>query len=212
MSGNSRASVSPGIIANCIVVIAIFAACASTQFDRALDAHKWSAADTALVADSTLLDNESTLFDAAMLYAFPSRPTYNAARARGLLERFLKRFPGSAKRQAAIDQLSLLYELQGVGNRSIAMQQVLNSRIRQLETDTVRLRASIDSIAVRLAAEQEQTAVLRRVTTRLQNDLQNRESQLNALHAELNHLKEIDLHPSVRIPNGDTALRKQVRP
>ena len=198
--------------------IALFAAaivllaCASNQFGSAVDSHRWSDAATALEADSALLQDENTLFKAAMLYSFPNRPTYDPARARALFERLLKEHPATPMRQAATDQLSLLYELQRVDNASIVAQQALRSRIALLETDTLQLRRSIDSIATRLLAEQEQSAVLRKVTTRLESDLQDRESQLGALHDELNHLKAIDLRPSVRPPvrpqGGDTALKK----
>lgn len=192
-------------------------ACASTtQFDRAVNSHRWSDAATALSADSSLLQSENTLFQAAMLYSFPNRATYDPSRARALFERLLKQYPATPRRQAAIDQLSLLYELQRVDNTGIVKLQALQSKISQLEADTLRLHSSMDSVATQVRAEQDQSAVLRKVTTRLQNDLMDRESQLSALHNELNHLKAIDLRPPVRPPlrsqGGDTALKKPIKP
>ena len=196
-------------------VILVGGACATartSQFDTAIDARNWSDAATALAADTSLLDNESTLFQAAMLYSFPNRPTYDPARARDLFERLLKDYPNTSRRQPAIDQLSLLYELQKTNNNAVAKQQDLRAQIAQLAADTIKLRRSIDSIAVRLQAEQDQSALLRKVATRLENDLQDRENQLGVLHDELNHLKAIDLRSTIRTPSGDTALKKPRKP
>ena len=147
-----------------------------------------------------------------MLYSFPNRPTYDPARARDLFERLLKDYPNTSRRQSAIDQLSLLYELQKTNNNAVAKQQDLRAQITQLAADTLKLRRSIDSISVRLQAEQDQSALLRKVATRLENDLQDRENQLGVLHDELNHLKAIDLRSTIRPPSGDTALKKPRKP
>ena len=147
-----------------------------------------------------------------MLYSFPDRPTYDPARARELFERLLRNYPNTSRRQAATDQLSLLYELQKASNDAVAKQQGLRAEIAQLTADTLKLRRSIDSISVRLQAEQDQSALLRKVATRMESDLQDRESQLKVLHDELNHLKAIDLRSTIRTPVGDTALKKPRKP
>jgi hypothetical protein len=181
--------------------------CASSQFNRALDAHRWSDAAHAFDADTALLHDESALFQAAMLYSFPNRKTYDPARARTLFERLLELYPTTSKRQTAIDHLALLYELQRVENTSIAREQVLQAQIARLAADTVVLHAQLDSIAVRLRAEQDQTALLRKFANRLESDLQNREARLRALYDELDHLKAIDLKPPLRPKIGDTGER-----
>ncbi len=194
-------------------IIAIACATARTsQFDSAIDARNWSDAATALAADTSLLHNESTLFQAAMLYSFPDRPTYDPARARELFERLLREYPNTSRREAATDQLSLLYELQKASSDAVAKQQGLRAQIAQLTSDTLKLRRSIDSISVRLQAEQDQSALLRKVATRMESDLQDRENQLKVLHDELNHLKAIDLRSTIRTPAGDTALKKPRKP
>jgi len=190
-------------------------ACATartSRFDSAIGARDWTNAATALAADTSLLHDESTLFQAAMLYSFPDRPTYDPARAQDLFERLLREYPNTSRRQQATDQLSLLYELQKANNNAVAKQQGLRAQIAQLASDTLKLRRSIDSISVRLQAEQDQSALLRKVATRLENDLQDREQQLNVLHDELNHLKAIDLRSTIRTPSGDTALKKPRKP
>jgi len=201
--------VTRAVVSGCIVALAVtVTACATTRFDTAVESRKWSDAAALLDADTSLLQNENTLFQAAMLYSYPNRATYDPARARRLLERLLQQYPTTTRRQAAIDQLALLYEMQRMDNAALVDRQTLGSRIARLEADTLQLRRSMDSVATRLRAEQDQSAVLRKVTMRLQNDLQDRESQLNALHDELNHLKAIDLRPPLRPHAGDTALKK----
>lgn len=195
-----------------MLAIAACATATTTGFDSAINARQWSEAATALDADTSLLHNESTLFRAAMLYSFPDRPTYDPTRATDLFERLLNEHPNTSMRQSAIDQLSLLYEVQKTSNAAIAKQHVLQTEITRLAADTLRLRRSIDSISVRLQAEQDQSALLRKVATRLENDIQDRENQLNVLHSELNHLKAIDLRPTIRNPSGDTALKKPRKP
>jgi len=179
-----------------IAGVMVFSACASTQFDRAIDAQRWSDAASAFDADTALQHDESALFRAAMLYTFPNRTPYNPARARTLFHQFLDLYPNSSKRQEAIDHLALLDDLQRTQTENEQRTHELQAKIARLAADTIALRARLDSIAVRLNAEQDQTALLRKVTTRLENDLQDRETQLRALNDELTHLKEIDLKPS----------------
>ena len=211
----SRRVVRSVVVASACTATIVAIACATartSQFDSAIDARNWSDAATALAADTSLLHNESTLFQAAMLYSFPDRPTYDPARARELFERLLRDYPNTSRRQAATDQLSLLYELQKASSDAVAKQQGLRAQIAQLTSDTLKLRRSIDSISVRLQAEQDQSALLRKVATRMESDLQDRESQLKVLHDELNHLKAIDLRSTIRTPVGDTALKKPRKP
>ncbi len=200
------------VASSAMLVVIACATARTSQFDSAIDARNWSDAATALAADTSLLQNESTLFQAAMLYSFPDRPTYDPARARDLFERLLRDYPNTSRRQAAMDQLSLLYELQKANNNAVAKRQSLLAQIAQLTSDTLKLRSSIDSISVRLQAEQDQSALLRKVGTRLESDLQDRENQLNVLRDELNHLKAIDLRSTIRTPSGDSALKKPRKP
>ena len=215
MTASSSSASRVAVVCRAGFTVLAMAACATattTGFDSAINARKWSEAATALDSDTSLLHNESTLFRAAMLYSFPDRPTYDPARAVDLFERLLREYPGTSMRQSAIDQLSLLYEVQKTSNAAVSKQRGLQAEIARLAADTLRLRRSIDSISVRLQAEQDQSALLRKVATRLENDIQDRENQLSVLHSELNHLKAIDLRPTIRNPSGDTAIKKPRKP
>lgn len=196
------------IPAAAVLVLCLITACATSGIRRSSDSRDWQRAAAALSADSSLLNNEKVLFNAAMLFSLPNRGSYNPVRARELFERLLNHFPRTSRRQVALDQLATLYELERVRNAGLTSMQSLQSRIAVLESDKLTLRRSIDSVASRLRAEQDQSAVLRKVASRLESDLQDSESQLIALHNELNHLKAIDLHQPIRAQNGDTVPRK----
>lgn len=195
-----------------VLMLYLASACASSGVRRSSSSGDWQRAAVALSADSSLGNNEKILFNAAMLYSLPNRGSYDPAHARELFERLLNQFPHTSMRQAAVDQLAMLYEVERARNAGIVEVQSLQSRIDALESDTLTLRRSMDSVASRLRAEQDQSAVLRKVTSRLQSDLQNSESQLTALQNELNHLKAIDLHSPIRAQNVDSAIRKPRRP
>jgi septal ring factor EnvC (AmiA/AmiB activator) len=142
--------------------------------------------------------NEKILFNAAMLYSLPNRGSYDPTLATRLFERLLKEFPGTSRRQVAVDQLSMLYELQRVRNEGLADRQSMQMRIAALERDTLALHHALDSVATALHSAEDQNTALRKNASRTERDLQDRESQLTALRAELKRLKEIDLHPPMR--------------
>jgi hypothetical protein len=74
------------------------------------------------------------------------------------------------------------------------------------------LRARLDTVTSELRDERSQNALLRKIAARLENDLQDRESQLRALNAELSRLKEIDLKPTLHNGvSGDTAIKAKKR-
>jgi hypothetical protein len=175
-------------------------ACASSQFDRALDAHRWSEAASAFDADSSLLHDESALYRAAVLHAVPGRPTYDPLRASQLFQRLLQLYPQTSTRADAVARLSLLYEIQRVQNVTAAEHRTLQATIARLVADTLQLRVQLDSLASRMRVEQDQNA-------QLHKDLQDRETRLRRLHEELDHLKAIDLKPALPATRGDTGRR-----
>jgi hypothetical protein len=195
-----------------LAVAAAASACASSSFERAINAQQWSNASTLFQQDSALQRDERALFQAAMLYSFPGRETYDPERARTLFRRLLELYPSTRYRQGAVNHLALLYELQRVQGDADSRERELRSVIALLASDTTILRQRLDSIAVRLQAEQDQSALLRKVSTRLESDLRDRESQLRELTAELKQLKAIDLKSPSRGKLSDTTDRARKVP
>lgn len=192
-------------------------ACASTTpFDQAMDAHRWTEAANRFNADTSLQNDEHALFRAAMLYSFPARDTYDPIRARNLFNKLLELYPSTPNRQIAIDHLALLYELQRVQDKADSQERTYQMQITQLAADTLRMRKTLDSLSVRLQTEQDQSAILHKMTSLLENDLRARENQLHDLDAELAQLKAIDLKPSLRSKTSDstehTKKKKEGKP
>lgn len=138
-------------------------------------------------ADSTLMNDESTLYSAGVLFGSPSRPTYDPERARTLLQALLTRFPNTRYAADAQDRVALLDDVLRV--RTITSRtRELEARIAELTAQQQRARVELDSV---LAANDG----LRRSAARLDADLRDRDEQLRALRLELRQLKEIDLKP-----------------
>ncbi|MEP6729625.1 MAG: hypothetical protein ABJE10_03250 [bacterium] len=162
-------------------------ACASRPFDRLLSDHRWVDAAQTFDADSTLMNDESTLYSAGVLFGSPSRPTYDPERARTLLQALLTRFPNTRYAADAQDRVALLDDVLRV--RTITSRtRELEARIAELTAQQQRARVELDSV---LAANDG----LRRSAARLDADLRDRDEQLRALRLELRQLKEIDLKP-----------------
>jgi hypothetical protein len=163
-------------------------ACATSQFDRYIADERWADAARVFSADSSLLNNERALYSAGVLYGTPGRPTFDPAIARDVLRRLISRFPQSEHRNDAIERLALLEEIMRARKDAEAREKALTMQIDSLTSETQQLRVRLDSIGA-------QADLTRRNTTRLENELRDREEQLRTLRRELQRLKEIDLKP-----------------
>jgi hypothetical protein len=167
---------------------AVIAACARAPFERYLSEGRWADATAAFDADTTLLDNDWALLQAAKLYSSPGRGTFDLDRARTLLHRLLARNPASKYRNDAADRLALIEGVLRERDSVESERRVLDERITTLTDETRRLRVSLDSAIARNDSLQHNV-------TRIEADLHDREDQLRALRLELARLKEIDLNP-----------------
>ena len=180
-----------------IATLTMFTAmgCATSSFEKHLDARRWSAAAEEFSQDSSLQRNERALFQAALLHAFPNRETYNPAMARTLLERHVRLYPDSPRHQRAVDHLSLLEETETL--RRATTRKIWESEVEvtRLVTSTQQLLSRIDSLNAIVRLDSTRGDSLQRVITQLESDLKERDDQLRALRAELGKLKAIDLDP-----------------
>lgn len=158
----------------------------TTPFEQYLSQQQWADAARTFESDTTLRNNESAVFAAAVLYGTPGRPTYNPGKARETWRMFLTRFPLSSRRGEATERLGLLDALLNSQRDAQARQQELEDRIAELTRETRMLRARVDSMAV-------QGDSVRAALVRAENERRDREAQINALRLELQRLKEIDL-------------------
>jgi len=175
-------------IAVAIGVMALAVACTRPPFQRYLDEGRWADATAAFNADSSLMNDDWALLQAARLYSSPDRGAYDLGKARILLQRLLARNPQSKYRDDAASRLALIEGVLHERDSVAAQRRALDDRIVQLTGDTRRLRASLDSVSAR-------SDTLQRNVSRIELDLRDREDQLRALRLELSRLKEIDLNP-----------------
>jgi hypothetical protein len=175
-------------IAVAIGVMALAVACTRPPFQRYLDEGRWADATAAFNADSSLMNDDWALLQAARLYSSPDRGAYDLGKARILLQRLLARNPQSKYRDDAASRLALIEGVLHERDSVAAQRRALDDRIVQLTSDTRRLRASLDSVSAR-------SDTLQRNVSRIELDLRDREDQLRALRLELSRLKEIDLNP-----------------
>lgn len=176
--------------------IAACTACVRPAFQRYIDEERWDDARTAFESDSSLMNDDEAVLDAAKLYSSPNRGAYDPGRARILLQRLLARNPQSKYRAEAQDRLALVEAMLRQRDSLAAERRVVDDRIAQLTSETRRLRLSLDSVVARSDS-------LQRSVSRLETDLRDREDQLRALRLELARLKQIDLNPrpAARPPN-----------
>ena len=171
-----------------LTAIATFAACARPVFQRYIDEERWTDAKAEFESDSSLMNQDWALLDAAKLYSSPSRGVYDPGRARILLQRLLARNPQSKYRADAQDRLALVETMLRERDSLATERRTVDDRIIQLTSETRRLRVSLDSALARNDS-------LQRSVVRLETDLRDREDQLRALRLELARLKQIDLNP-----------------
>jgi hypothetical protein len=167
---------------------ATLAACTRPIFQRYIDEERWNDAKAAFESDSSLMNEDWALLDAAKLYSSPRRGAYDPGRARMLLQRLLARNPQSKYRVEAQDRLALVETTLRQRDSLAIERRAVDDRIAQLTNETRRLRVSLDSVLARNDS-------LQRGVSRLEMDLRDREDQLRALRNELARLKQIDLNP-----------------
>lgn len=120
------------IVAACAVALAgLLIGCAgkSSAFHRQFEAGDYHAAMETFRADSSLHDDEESLYRRGMLYALPSSPYYDPGQAREAFRELLERHPDTEYRVETDHLLSLLEEIQGLGNRVSE----LRTRLEQLK-------------------------------------------------------------------------------
>jgi hypothetical protein len=171
-----------------VAALAMLACARATQFDRYWASEQWPEAARVFTDDSTLRNDENSLYRAGVLFGTPGRTTYDPVRARDLLSSFLSRFPKSPRRIDATAHLLLIEDILKSQRDSASRQRDVEARIASLTRETHDLRIRVDSMVV-------QNDSVRAVVTKLEADRRDKEEQLRVLRLELQALKEADLKP-----------------
>lgn len=171
-----------------ILLFALAGCVRTTLFERYVADQNWIAAAREFAADSSLVGNERTLYQAGVVFGTPGLPTYQPVKSRELLNTLLARFPDSPHRWDATARLLLIDEVFRMERTATARERELEDRISTLTRETRELRARIDSATA-------QGDSLRVSISKLEADRREKEEQIKALRLELQRLKEIDLKP-----------------
>lgn len=171
--GAGRAAGAAGLA----LLLLLVGGCASSEsgFERAWREGRYREAAAAFEADSSLARNETSLYQAAMLYALPSSPLFDPERALGLYRSWLQRFPESSSRA----DVRLMVQL-------LERDRELRRSLRDTQERADRRTAERDSLAARAAALDSMLTEQKQQTARLRGELQR-------VRQELERLKQIDL-------------------
>ena len=180
-------------------IIAASACAHPRMFDRSLRAGRWQDAAAAFRADSALQRNANALRLAARIHAVPDSATWDPDRALELYARARALTPRShvADDEDIRIEAVLEYVVRERAERGAQMIVLRDSLVR-VGAETERLRAELAELRETNTAYESERAVLQRMTSRLESDLRDRETQMAALRSELDRLKEIDLARSSR--------------
>jgi hypothetical protein len=175
--------------AGAAIIVFVLAGCVrTTLFERYVADQNWIAAAREFTADSSLISNERTLYQAGVVFGTPGLPTYQPVKSRELLNTLIARFPESPHRWDATARLLLIDEVFRMEKTAAARERELEARIATLTRETRELRARIDSATA-------QGDSLRTSVSRLEAERRDKDEQIKALRLELQRLKEIDLKP-----------------
>lgn len=178
-----------------LVLLLGLTGCATTTFDRYFEARQFDAAARAFDDDPSLHDRERALFRAGLVRALPDSPAFDPELARTLLERLLRLYPNSSRREHASNLLRMLTELERTAQEAALREAHLEQEVEDLRDQVSRLRRQVTWLETRIEVQEDQARLLHSIIERLESDVRDREERARALSDELDRLKEIDLNP-----------------
>lgn len=164
-------------------------ACATSRFDQHFEAGEYTAASRIFEQESALREDEDALFRAGLIYALPTSPVYDPARARALFDELIELHPNTKYRADLPFLEGLLLEIErldALADNHHEMVRRLEKRLEEIEQRA----AELDSLLIESRAEVD---TLRSRNEELEAELQTRRAEISVLREELDRLKAIDL-------------------
>lgn len=171
------------------------AACASSQFDRYFDDRRYAEAAQAFEEDPALHDNDESLYRAGVMHAIPDSPVYQPDVARNLFVRLLDAFPGSSHAHEARSMLSLLNEMDRIGEDAVNRQHELERQVAELTSELQQLKHQVTWLEDRFETQESQITDLFRIVSERLAELRRKDDDIRRLREEIERLQEIDLNP-----------------
>lgn len=100
----------PATVAACLLTLGA-SGCATSAFQRHLDAGRWTDAAATFGSDSSLHRDPDALFAASTIFGTPGGALYDPERAHALLGHLVERFPGHPRAGEARYRLAVLAEV-----------------------------------------------------------------------------------------------------
>lgn len=141
-------------------------------------------------ADSTLHVQERALYLAGVAYALPESPAYDPERAMQILDRLVSLYPDSPYAEHAAHLQQLHQALRQTSDSRAGLLQEVAEKEAALAT----MRAEVLELQDELATEKARADGMQAVIDNLNVELQRANTTIEAIEAELEALKGIDLN------------------
>ena len=165
-------------------------ACASSRLDRMFAADQYLEITRTFEADSTLHGQERALYLAGIAYALPESPAYAPDRAMQLLDQLLSLYPEGRHAAHAGHLQQLHRELQRHEESHAAQEREVAVR----EASLAAMHEEVAALEDALAAETTRADGLQAEADRLSAEIARANTLVEAIQAELEALKGIDLN------------------
>lgn len=163
--------------------------CVASALDRHFAAGRYLEVTRLFEADSSLQNREGALFFAAVAYALPESPAYDPSRAIETLDRLLTLYPDGSRSAEALTLRQVLRETDRLTREAERLDEELTEARADLEAAEARLMVVRDSLEV----QSTRAEGLQAIADRLTREVRQRNSRIEALEAELDALKQIDM-------------------
>lgn len=172
-----------------LTCLTLASGCVAGTLDRHFAAGRYLEVTRLFEADSSLQTRERALYLAAMAYAVPESPAYDPPRALATLDRLLTMYPASDRSAEALRVRQILQETDRLAREA----ERLDAQLAEVRTANASAEARLLELQDSLATRSARAAGLQTIADRLGREVRERDAQIEALQAELDALKQIDM-------------------
>ena len=172
-----------------ITIVLLLSGCVSREVLPAWNPAAMTASASAIEADSTLIDDEERLLEAALAHLYPASPAHNPGRAVVLLERLAERSTDHERSVVLSYLLPLARDAQRM-SEELERERALVEELRASIQDYREVAAMADDAR---ASSEARLGDLTATVERLQAVVAARDARIREIEEQLRGLMEIDL-------------------
>lgn len=170
-----------------LIAAALLAGCGTSQVERRFQVGDFPEVVRLFEADSALFNDADALFRAGVAYALPESSVHDAERAARIFDRLLVLDPVHPQRMHVEHMQQFL-------RATLENRQSGEEALRELTARVDEQRRQLTALEEQLTRERARADAARTSVERLDREIRERESRIQALEAELAALKQIDLN------------------